>query len=71
MFDIIFTNEPLSDYRSTLAGDVEIKGRFRNLLQEEGVFQGPQKFYPSLAHTSADIEQTIKAFERVLDKLQE
>ena len=70
VFDIIFTNEPLSDYRSTLAGDSEIKSRFRNLLQEEGVFQGPQKFYPSLAHTSTDIEQTIKAFERVLDQLQ-
>jgi glutamate-1-semialdehyde aminotransferase len=33
------------------------------------VFQGPQKFYPSLAHTDADVEQTIEAFTAVVDKL--
>ena len=71
VFDIIFTDEPLSDYRSTLGADAEIKSRFRNLLQDEGVFQGPQKFYPSLAHTDADVEETIKAFATVVDKLRE
>ncbi len=70
VFDIIFTGEPLSDYRSTLPADEAMKGRFRNLLQDEGVFQGPQKFYPSLAHTPADVEQTINAFASVVSKLQ-
>ena len=69
VFDIVFTNEPLSDYRSTLSADNDVKARFRNLIQEQGVFQGPQKFYPSLAHTDEDIEQTIAAFETVIPTL--
>ena len=70
VFDIIFTNDPLSDYRSTLTADNAIKARFRNLIQEQGIFQGPQKFYPSLAHTDEDIDETIRAFETVIHTLQ-
>jgi glutamate-1-semialdehyde 2,1-aminomutase len=69
VFDLMFTLDPLTDYRSTLKANNQIKSIFRNLLQEEGVFQGPQKFYPSLAHNEKDISETINAFENVIDKL--
>ena len=69
VFDIVFTNDPLSDYRSTLSADNDIKARFRNLIQEHGIFQGPQKFYPSLAHTDEDVAQTIQAFQTVIPTL--
>ena len=69
VFDIIFTNDPLSDYRSTLTADNAVKARFRNLIQEQGIFQGPQKFYPSLAHTDEDVAQTIQAFQTVIPTL--
>ena len=69
VFDIVFTNDPLSDYRSTLSADNAIKARFRNLIQEQGIFQGPQKFYPSLAHTDEDVAQTIEAFQTVIPTL--
>ena len=70
VFDIIFTDQPLSDYRSTLGADANMNNRFRNLLQEEGVFRGPQKFYPSLAHTDEDLDRTVEAFATVIHKLQ-
>ena len=65
----MFTLDPLTDYRSTLTANNQIKAVFRNLLQEEGIFQGPQKFYPSLAHDRKDISDTINAFANVIDKL--
>ncbi len=69
VFDIIFSNDPLSDYRSTLSADNAIKAKFRNRIQECGVFQGPQKFYPSLAHTDEDVAQTIAAFQVAIPTL--
>ena len=69
VFDLMFTLDPLTDYRSTLKANNQIKAVFRNLLQEEGIFQGPQKFYPSLAHDEKDISDTINAFANVIDKL--
>jgi len=69
VFDIIFTDAELSGYRSTLSADGPMNNRFRNLLQDQGVFRGPSKFYPSLAHSDADVEQTISAFREVITKL--
>ncbi len=69
VFDLMFTLDPLTDYRSTLNANNQMKTVFRNLLQEEGIFQGPQKFYPSLAHDRKDISDTINAFANVIDKL--
>lgn len=70
VFDIVFTSEPLSDFRSTLAADINKKIMFRNFLQEAGVFLGAQKFYPSLAHTDNDISQSISAFQTAIDRME-
>lgn len=69
VFDILFTNDHLSDYRSVLAADPHLNNQFRNLLQDQGVFRGSQKFYPSLAHTDKDVDQTIEAFRQVIKVL--
>ena len=69
VFDILFTNNHLSDYRSVLAADAHLNNQFRNLLQDQGVFRGSQKFYPSLAHTDEDVDQTIEAFRQVIKVL--
>ncbi|MQF69642.1 aminotransferase class III-fold pyridoxal phosphate-dependent enzyme [SAR202 cluster bacterium AD-804-J14_MRT_500m] len=69
VFDIIFTDAHLTGFRSTLSADHALNNRFRNLLQDEGVFRGPSKFYPSLAHTDDDLEQTISAFRHAITKL--
>ena len=66
VFDIIFTGDPISDYRSTIKADANRNNKFRNILQEYGVLRGPQKFYPSLAHSDADVSTTIEAFRQTL-----
>ena len=49
-----------------LAADTALLAQFNNGMLERGILKGwPQKFYPSLAHTDADVEQTINAFREV------
>ncbi len=63
LFDVVFTDQPLKDYRDTLKGDRAIAGRFNQLLRERGLMKGETKYYVSLAHTQDDIDHTIKAWE--------
>src|SRR6266478_4715916 len=58
LFDVVFTDEPIRDYRSTLTGDAVMARRFNALLRERGILKGEQKYYISLAHTDDDIKDT-------------
>jgi glutamate-1-semialdehyde 2,1-aminomutase len=62
LFDVIFTDQPLKDYRDTLKGDKAIATKFNKLLRERGIMKGESKYYVSLAHTRADIDHTIGAW---------
>jgi glutamate-1-semialdehyde 2,1-aminomutase len=61
MFDIVFTDREVKDYRSAL-GDAARMKRCNELLRERGVLKGESKYYVSLAHTAEDIELTLAAF---------
>jgi glutamate-1-semialdehyde 2,1-aminomutase len=61
LFDVVFTADPVDDYRSWLKGDAQKNGRFNALLRERGIFKSPGKLYPSLALTEDDLTQTIEA----------
>jgi glutamate-1-semialdehyde 2,1-aminomutase len=69
LFDIVFTDRPIKDYRDTLHGDAAILKRFNQLLRARGIMKGESKYYVSLAHTQADIDQTIKAWTEALKEL--
>ncbi len=70
IFGFYFTDHPVTDYRSGLQGDTTMMARFNSLLMDEGVLKGwPDKFYPSLAHSTEDIDRTIEAFSTVINKL--
>jgi glutamate-1-semialdehyde 2,1-aminomutase len=72
IFDVFFTGQPVRNYRDGLAADARMMSRFNSGLLEEGILKSwPQKFYPSLAHTDADIELTIEAFRKVVPKLRQ
>jgi glutamate-1-semialdehyde 2,1-aminomutase len=66
LFDILFTDQPLKDYRDTLKADKAMGATFNKLLRERGLMKGESKYYVSLAHTQADIDQTIKAWDESL-----
>jgi len=69
LFDVVFTSEPVRDYRGTLRGDAELMRRFNALLRERGILKGEQKYYVSLAHTAADIRHTAEAWQSALAAL--
>jgi glutamate-1-semialdehyde 2,1-aminomutase len=71
LFDVVFTDEPIRDYRSTLTGDPAMARRFNALLRERGILKGEQKYYISLAHTDADIKDTIAAWEGAIKELKQ
>ena len=62
MFDVMFTEEPIIDYRSTLTNNVPRYKKFTQALLGHGVHRGDSKFYVSTAHTQEDVAQTIQAF---------
>ncbi len=63
LFDVVFTETPIRNYRDWLTGNAEINGRFNAVLREKGILKSPSKMYPCLALTDADINQTIEAIE--------
>ncbi|HEV8677839.1 MAG TPA: aminotransferase class III-fold pyridoxal phosphate-dependent enzyme, partial [Stellaceae bacterium] len=70
LFDVVFSPEPVRDYRTTLAGDAELMRRFNALLRERGILKGESKYYISLAHTPDDIAFTIAAWRDAIGALQ-
>jgi glutamate-1-semialdehyde 2,1-aminomutase len=61
LFDVIFTAEPVRDYRGVLKSDAGRASKFNQLLREQGIFKSAGKIYPSLALSEADITQTTDA----------
>ena len=69
LFDIFFTEQEVTDYRSTLLADKQMLGRFNELLLARGVLKGDTKFYVSLAHDSTDVQHTLDAFASAIEEL--
>jgi len=69
LFDIIFTDQPVKDYRDTLKADTALQKRFNQALRARGIMKGESKYYVSVAHTQADIDHTIGAWEEALVEL--
>lgn len=66
VFDILFTDHEIVDYRATLTAD---RGRIRRFNEEclrRGVVKAVNKIYVSLALTDADIEETLGVFDEAL-----
>jgi glutamate-1-semialdehyde 2,1-aminomutase len=69
LFDIVFTDQPIKDYRDTLKADKAMATRFNQLLRARGLMKGESKYYVSLAHTQADIDHTIGAWTDAIKEL--
>lgn len=61
LFDVVFTDAPVTNYRGVLKGDVARLARFNALLRERGILKPESKFYIALAHDDADVAQTVAA----------
>ena len=70
MFGFYFLDQPISDYRSTLGADTSMMARFNSELLEQSILKSwPDKFYPSLAHSTEEVDRTIEVFESAIEKL--
>jgi len=69
LFDVLFTDQPVKDYRDTLKADRELAARFNQLLRQRGIMKGESKYYVSVAHDRADIDHTIGAWTEAVREL--
>lgn len=67
LFDIIFAEGEIFDYRSGMGHDADALRRFNLALRGEGVLKGDTKFYISTAHDEDDVKKTLAAFAAALD----
>jgi glutamate-1-semialdehyde 2,1-aminomutase len=67
LFDVMFVEGEVANYRDTLRQDGDALRRFNAELRRNGVLKGDTKFYVSTAHDEADIAQTIAAFRAAVD----
>ncbi|MFQ5696184.1 MAG: glutamate-1-semialdehyde 2,1-aminomutase [Terriglobia bacterium] len=64
MLTVFFTDQPVTDYASAKRSDTGRFARFHRALLGRGIYWPPSQFeaaFVSLAHTEADIEQTLAA----------
>jgi glutamate-1-semialdehyde 2,1-aminomutase len=67
LFDIIFAEGEIYDYRSGARQDFDALRRFNLALRGEGVLKGDSKFYVSTVHDESDVRKTLSAFGTALD----
>ena len=63
LFDVIFAEGDIQDYRGTMRSDVKMQGAINRSLFASGILKGESKYYLSLAHTEADIKNTLDAWD--------
>ena len=69
LFDILFTDKDVKNYRDTLSANQKKSVTFNKVLRENGVFKAGAKLYPCLALDERDIENTILAFRKAATAL--
>ena len=63
MFEAVFSDETIRDYRGVQRGDAALAKRFNALLRERGILKGDTKYYVSTALTDQDIAKTLEAWK--------
>ena len=61
LFDVVFTDRDIANYRDVKAGDAASAARFNQALRDHGIFKPPGKTYPCLALNEDDFARTEAA----------
>ncbi len=67
VFEIYFTDQPVTDYRATLTADRALHAAFTQEMIRRGVVKAAAKFYVSLVHGEEEVRRTIQVFEQALE----
>ena len=70
MWHLVFAEEPIHDYRSSLKADRKRLLRLHHGLIDAGIFVRPGGgHYFSMAHTDRDVDTTLDAVDRILARM--
>ena len=72
MFGLFFTGQSVHNYEDAKKSDLQKFARFHRGMLERGIYLAPSQFeagFTSLAHTDADIEQTLATAKEVFASL--
>ncbi|NVK29447.1 MAG: aminotransferase class III-fold pyridoxal phosphate-dependent enzyme [Gammaproteobacteria bacterium] len=69
LFDVVFSDKPIENYRDVARGDAEAAKMFNKVLRDEGILKSPSKIYPHLGLSDDDVLKTISAFETAAEHL--
>lgn len=72
VFQLLFTDKQIVEYRDTLAANKEDFMKFQKGMMQKGVFLIPQpnkRCHISAAHTKEDVERTVEAAREILWKM--
>ncbi len=64
LFEIVFTDGDIRDYRDVFGSDSAKGAKFNAVLMQNGMFKSPGKTYPSLALTEPDFELCEAAYAK-------
>ncbi len=69
LLTLFFSDVPVTDYEAAKACDLDAHAAFCRAMLDRGVYLPPSQFeawFPSLAHTEADVERTLEAVREAL-----
>jgi len=69
---MFFTEKPVTDFRTAVTSDTELYGKYFHGMLERGIYLAPAQFeaaFISTAHSSNDLEKTIKAHYETLKSI--
>jgi len=72
MMCMFFTEELVADFNSAVKSDTELYGKYYHQMLQRGVYLAPAQFealFVSTAHSSEDLDNTIKAHYKSLTAL--
>jgi glutamate-1-semialdehyde 2,1-aminomutase len=69
LFDVVFAEGDIHDYRGTLRSDAKMMASVNRSLLASGILKGESKYYLSLAHTEADVAKTLEAWDDAIRAL--
>jgi len=69
LFDVVFAEGEVRNYRDMMRADAKLAGHFNRHLRQAGILKGDSKYYISLAHTPDDIAATLDAFAGAIKAL--
>jgi len=67
LFDVVFADAPVVDYRACLKANSDRQDSFNRSLRRNGILKAPMKFYPSLALSEDDVVTTEAAIAAAME----